>query len=205
MSDHDPRSSILKPSITLYLIRHGETDWNRDQRYQGQTDIPLNDLGRAQARANGMSLRNLMPEIAAADYLSSPLVRAIETMELLRAEMGLPKSGYRRDPQLLELNYGHWEGQLAADLPLNDPESVASKATDPFGWRPHGGESYNDLMQRVTQWLATLERDTVAVTHGGVSRVARGAILAVETQRVPFLDVPQDKTLVLRDRTMRWI
>ncbi len=197
--------SILTPGISLYLVRHGETDWNREARYQGQSDIPMNDIGRAQARTNGIAMRSLMPEIAAADFVSSPLIRAVETMEILRSEMGLPKAGFRRDPQLLELHYGHWEGQLAADLPAADPEGIAGKASDPFGWRPRGGESYADLMQRVAAWIATLDRDTVALTHGGVSRVARGAIFGLETHRVPFLDVPQDKTLVIRDGAMQWI
>lgn len=205
MSEPIARQPILKPGITLYLIRHGETDWNREQRYQGQTDIAMNDTGRAQAKLNGTALRNLLPGIAAADFVCSPLGRAVETMEIVRAEMGLSKAEYRTDRQLLELHYGHWEGQLAADLPASDPAGIAGKAADPFGWRPHGGESYADLMQRVKTWIVSLDRDTVAVTHGGVSRVARGAIFGVEHQLVPFLDVPQDKILMLRDGAMRWI
>lgn len=198
-------SVVLKPSVTLYLIRHGETDWNRAQRYQGQCDIPLNDTGRAQARRNGDALKNLLPQIAAFDFVSSPLSRAVETMQILRAEMGLDPRAYRLDSQLVELHYGHWEGQLASELPATDPLSVAAKARDPFGWRPNGGESYADLMARITVWLKSIDCDTVAITHGGVSRVARGAVLNLDTRDVPILEVPQDKILVLKDGTMRWI
>ena len=60
-------------------------------------------------------------------------------------------------------------------------------------------------MDRISAWLTSIERDTVAITHGGVSRVARGAVLNLDTRDVPTLEVPQDKILVLRDRTMRWI
>jgi len=196
---------VLKSGITLYLIRHGETDWNRDQRYQGQRDIPLNDTGRAQARRNGVALKAFLPELADFDFVSSPLQRAVETMEVLRAAMGLDPTAYRRDAQLLELHYGHWEGHLASALPESDPEGVAAKAVDPFAWRPKGGESYADLLARVSPWLASIERDTVAITHGGVSRVARGAVLALDTALIPTLEVPQDRVLVLRDATMRWI
>jgi broad specificity phosphatase PhoE len=196
---------ILPSGVTLYLIRHGETDWNRAQRYQGQRDIPLNDTGKAQAKRNGSVLKGLLPSIAGADFVSSPLSRAIDTMQLLRTEMGLDAAGYRLEPQLLELHYGHWEGHLATALPGVDPEGAAAKARDPFGWRPIGGESYADLMDRIKPWLARIERDTVAVTHGGVSRVARGALLDIETKDVPTLEVPQDQVLVLRDRTMAWI
>ena len=205
MSDRDPCLSPLKPGVTLYLIRHGETDWNRDQRYQGQRDIALNKTGRQQALANGRALSRLMPEIANADFVSSPLDRAVETMKLIRDEMGLASEDFRCDPQLLELNYGHWEGQLASELGGRDPIGVAAKAADPFGWRPQGGESYADLMTRIIAWLTILDRDTIAVTHGGVSRVARGAILGLDVGEVPFLDVPQDKILLLRNREMRWL
>lgn len=196
---------MLKPGITLYLIRHGETDWNRAQRYQGQRDIPLNDTGRAQARRNGAVLKGMLPEIAALDFVSSPLSRAAETMELLRTEMGLDPKTYRRELLIRELHYGHWEGHLQSALAETDPEGVAGKARDPFGWRPRNGESYADLTERIKPWIANLERDTVATTHGGVSRVARGAILNLDTRTVPTLEVPQDKILVLRNGTMRWM
>ena len=147
----------------------------------------------------------MLPEIANADFVSSPLDRAVETMKLIRDEMGLASADFRCDPQLLELNYGHWEGQLASELGGRDPIGVAAKAADPFGWRPQGGESYADLMTRIIAWLTILDRDTIAVTHGGVSRVARGAILGLDVGEVPFLDVPQDKILLLRNREMRWL
>lgn len=195
----------LPDGVTLYLIRHGETDWNRAQRYQGQADIPLNETGRQQAARNGKALRALLPTIAEADFVSSPLSRANETMEILRSALGLSSTGFRLDPELMELHYGHWEGQLATELPKTDPVGLAEKLADPFGWRPQGGESYADLMARTTRWLNTLQRDTVAVTHGGVSRVARGALFDLDTREVPMLEVPQDKILILHGRTMRWM
>jgi broad specificity phosphatase PhoE len=205
LTDGDAPGSPLRPDVTLYLIRHGETDWNRDARYQGQTNIPLNALGRAQALRNGLSLKTLLPDIAHADFISSPLDRAIDTMDIIRAAMGLPAKNYRVDAELIELHYGHWEGHLAAELPSCDPEGIAAKIKDPFGWRPRGGESYSDLAKRVRRWLQTLQRDTVAVTHGGVSRVARGAVLQLDTAIVPMLDVPQDRILVLRNGGMQWL
>jgi probable phosphoglycerate mutase len=191
--------------LTLYLIRHGQTDWNRDSRYQGQRDIPLNDTGRAQARRQGEILKTQMPDLADAEFVSSPLERAVETMQLIRSALGLQVDGYRTDPDLLELSYGHWEGELASELADKDPIGVAGKAADPFGWQPIGGESYRDLQDRIAIWLASLERDTVAVTHGGVSRVARGALFRIAETSVPFLDVPQDRILEIRCGEMRWL
>lgn len=205
MSQSHNKIALLRPGVTLYLVRHGETNWNKEARYQGQADIPLNDTGRRQAARNGAALRTLLPGIAHADFVSSPLSRARETMEILRAALGLDPLGFRQDPALLELHYGHWEGHLASELPDTDPDGVAGKQADPFGWRPRGGESYADLMGRTTHWLHALERTTVAVTHGGVSRVARGALLGLDHREVPMLEVPQDKVLVLRGPTMNWL
>jgi probable phosphoglycerate mutase len=195
----------LKSGITLYLVRHGETDWNKDARYQGQRDIPLNVTGRAQAERNGNRLRALLPNLADADFVSSPLSRARETMQILRASLSLPTDGFAFDNRLRELHYGHWEGHLASELPFTDPDGVAAKTADPFGWRPRGGESYEDLEKRCIPWIDALERDTVAVTHGGVTRVMRGALLGLDRRLVPTLEVPQDKVLVLEGTSARWL
>lgn len=195
----------LKPGLTLYLIRHGETNWNRESRYQGQRDVPLNDTGRVQAQRHGAVLKTFMPAIAEYDFVSSPLLRAVETMRIMRSTLGLDPEDFRVVPEIAELSYGHWEGELAAELPAKDPKGVAEKAANPYGWRPRGGESYHDLENRITGWLGGLTKNTVAVSHGGVSRVARGAILGLDRAVVPFLEVPQDKVLKLADGKMQWI
>lgn len=195
----------LRPGITLYLIRHGETDWNREARYQGQRDIPINATGRAQAKRHGAVLRDLSSPVLGCDFVASTLTRSKETMRILRMELGLDDTNFSQEPLIAELCYGHWEGQLAAELQHTDPEGLAAKAADPFRWRPHGGESYSDLEIRVVTWLSGLSRDTIAVTHGGVSRVARGALLGIPEHLVPFLDAPQDKILRIRDGAMSWL
>src|SRR4029453_10048898 len=102
---------MLTPGLTLYSLRHGQTDWNRAQRYQGQRDIPLNATGRSQAISNGRALtRVLGGEAETIDYVASPLMRARETMELMRRQLGLSAYDYRTDDRLREIHYGHWEG-----------------------------------------------------------------------------------------------
>ena len=115
---------------TIYFIRHGETDWNAQRRYQGQADIPLNDTGRAQARRNGEALRAFLPRIGQADFIASPLQRTLETMRIVRGALGLAMDDFTIDPRLIELNYGHWEGQLASDLPHTDPDGLSARAAD---------------------------------------------------------------------------
>jgi broad specificity phosphatase PhoE len=197
---------MLKSGVTLYFVRHGETDWNAAQRYQGRRDIPLNAKGREQAARNGRALAGVLGARAAGlDYVASPLLRAFETMQILRSALGLPRDAFRTDARLSEVHYGHWEGHYWADLPQTDPEGFAARKADTWGWQPAGGESYRMLSERVAGWLADVERDTVVASHGGVSRVLRGLVMGLEQARIPVLEVPQDKVLVIRDDSARWL
>lgn len=195
----------MHPDVTIYFIRHGETDWNAESRYQGQADIPINEKGRAQARRNGERLRQLLPQIAEADYIASPLSRARETMEIVRTALGLDPQGYRLEDRIKEAHYGDWQGTLLSDLRRIDAEGYEARTRDPYRWRPPHGESYEDLMGRTVPWLREITRDCVVVSHGGVSRVLRGHILATDLDEVPLLDVPQDRVLILRRGAIDWI
>ena len=161
--------------------------------------------GKSAASVPCQSLVPLLPEIAKADYVASPLARARETMRIVRGALGLTQDDFRTDDRLTEAHYGDWQGTLAADLPRVDAEGLMARARDPFRWRPQGGESYEDLMARAVPWLDSIGRDTVVVSHGGVSRVLRGHILGLELKSVPLLDVPQDRVLMLRHDTIDWL
>jgi broad specificity phosphatase PhoE len=160
----------------LYFIRHGETDWNVEGRLQGQHDRPLNAVGCGQATCCGEILRALLErdgrDPRSFDYVSSQLVRARKTMELVRTELHLDPADYRTDPRLAELSFGRWEGFTFAELKAREPATLALAARehDKWGFVPPGGESYADLLVRVRAWHATVSRDTVAVAHGGVAR-----------------------------------
>ena len=195
----------MRAGVTIYFIRHGETDWNAEARYQGQADIPMNATGRAQAQRNGEVLRGLLPAIARCRFIASPLSRARATMEIVRNAMGLAPQAYDLDDRLKEINYGAWQGVFAADLPAVDAEGLAARTKDTFHWRPRGGESYADLTARAVEWLDEIEEDTVVAAHGGISRVLRGYLYGIETAAVPELPVPQDRILVLRRDGMEWI
>jgi broad specificity phosphatase PhoE len=195
----------MKRAVTLYFVRHGETDWNAENRLQGQTDVPLNETGRGQAVRNGRVLKELIPHPDAVDFVASPMARTRETMEIVRAELGLTRNGFRLDERLKEVDFGHWEGRRWSELRALDPEGFANREADPFYWRPRGGESYADLARRTVAWLRDVERDTVVVSHGGVSRTLRGHILKLSPMEVPFLRVPQDKVLLLSAEGIAWL
>jgi broad specificity phosphatase PhoE len=196
---------MLKPGVTLYFVRHGETDWNAARRYQGRRDIPLNATGRAQARRNGRALADLVASRAATlDHVASPLGRARETMEIMRVELGLDPQGYRTDERLSEIDYGHWEGRLWTELAQTDPAGFAARQADTWSWQPIGGESYRMLSDRVSRWLADIQGDTVVASHGGVSKALRGLVLQLTSAEIPHLDVPQDKVLLVSAGSIDW-
>lgn len=195
----------MRDHPTIYFIRHGETDWNRDRRYQGQQDIPLNETGRLQARRNGRVLAEFMPGIATARFIASPLMRTRETMEIVRAELGLPPAAYETDPDIVELSYGKWEGTLQDVVAEQDASEWAARNADPFRWRPEKGESYADLFARVQRWANAVDQDCVVVSHGGVSRCLRAHVLGLDPADIPGLESPQDRVLILGAGEMRWL
>ncbi len=162
-------------SRILYFIRHGETAWNAERRLQGQHDIPLNALGRKQAAHCGGLLLDLVASghrtMGDFDFVSSPLSRARETMEIIRAELGLPHEGYVIDRRLAELSFGKWEGLTYKEVRAQDHNILATRDRDRWNFAPPGGESYADLMARVRPWLDGLMGDTIVTAHGGVARV----------------------------------
>jgi broad specificity phosphatase PhoE len=173
---------MLRPII--YFVRHGETDWNREKRLQGQHDIPLNALGRTQAEHCGALLRDLLARNGRAitdyDYVSSPLGRARETMELMRGAMGLEPGAYRTDARLMEMSFGRWEGFTYAELQSREAAALAEREHDKWGFVLPGGESYAQLEKRVQVWYEGIERETVASAHGGVCRALMAHIGVAE-------------------------
>jgi len=158
----------------LYYIRHGETDWNAEQRLQGHRDTPLNTRGRGQASHCGGILRDLLARDGrvAADcaYVSSPLVRARQTMDLVRATLDLDPNAYALDDRLIEISFGDWEGLTLPEIAARNPDALVARERDKWGFTPPGGESYHDVTARVGAWYATVTRDTVVTAHGGVAR-----------------------------------
>jgi probable phosphoglycerate mutase len=162
------------PSPVIYYFRHGLTDWNVQHRLQGRHDIPLNREGRQQAVACADILNDLLErdglKPAELDYVSSPLIRARETMELVRATLGLPAGSFGVDDRLAEIAFGEWEGLTYDDVLARDGDVVAKRESDKWGFRPPGGESYAELTVRVGAWYRTVKGNTVVSAHGGTAR-----------------------------------
>lgn len=194
------------PQPILYFVRHGETDWNREKRLQGQHDIPLNPLGRSQAQRCGVLMRDLLAQggrsIAEFDYVSSPLGRARETMELMRGTMGLEPGLYRTDARLMEMSFGRWEGFTYAELRTREAAALAEREHDKWGFVLPGGESYARLEARVQVWYDGIERETVASAHGGVCRVLMAYLGLAQPSEASMGDIGQGVVYVFDGKTM---
>src|SRR5512140_2788576 len=122
------------PAPVIYYIRHGETAWNAQGRFQGSRDIPLNELGRSQAVAAGGILAGLLARnghaASALPFVASPLGRARSTMELVRSALQLPHHDYAVDDRLREIGYGQWEGLTLPEMARHDAATFASRAAD---------------------------------------------------------------------------
>jgi probable phosphoglycerate mutase len=183
------------PRPTIYYIRHGETDWNVAGRLQGRRDVPLNARGRAQGIHCGEILRDLLArdsrDPAGLDFVSSPLQRACQTMELARAALGLSVDGYRREPRLAEIAFGEWEGFTIAQLHVRDPQRIAAREHDKWHFVPPGGESYEMVSARMRDWYESLRRDTVVTAHGGTARGLIANLGIAKSAAAPLLDIAQ--------------
>ena len=185
----------------IYYIRHGETDWNVEGRLQGRRDIALNKRGRTQGTHCGEILRDLFARdgraAAACDYVSSPLSRATETMQLARSALGLDTRGYRTDPALTEISFGDWEGFTIAQLRERDPQRVAQREQDKWHFLAPGGESYEAVSQRMHAWYRSLTRDVVVTAHGGTARGLFAALGIAKPAAAPLIDIAQGVVYVI--------
>jgi probable phosphoglycerate mutase len=189
----------------LILVRHGETDWNREGRLQGGKDIPLNPLGREQAAEAAARLRDRVPDFATLDFVASPMQRARETMDILRHELALPAGAYRIDERLRELTFGSWEGFTWQDVQKAEREQAQLRKRDKWGFVPPGGESYRMLAERVRPVLAGLTGETVIVSHGGVARAVLALVGAVSPHKAALTDIWQGKLLVVSGNAIDWV
>ncbi|WP_127090179.1 histidine phosphatase family protein [Aquabacter cavernae] len=182
----------------LFLVRHGETDWNIAGRLQGTRDIALNALGRIQAAEVGRVLSQMVGgAVAPLHYVSSPLSRAVETMRILRTTLDLPVADFVHDDDLRELSFGRWEGHTWPQLRRRHEGDVIARDRDPWHFAPPGGESYAELMARAGAAIDRLTADSVVVTHGGVIRALLHAKAGMPQGEAALVPIRQGAIYVL--------
>jgi broad specificity phosphatase PhoE len=194
------------PAPIIYYVRHGLTDWNMQHRLQGRHDVPLNAEGCAQAARCGEILQELflrdgrVPE--SFNYISSPLVRARKTMEIMRTTLGLAPAGYAVDGRLVEIAFGEWEGLTYADVLKRDKDVVATRESDKWGFLPPGGESYAQVTVRIAEWYATMGRDSVVAAHGGTARALIAHLKLVPPEQATHCSIEQGVVYVFAGHSL---
>jgi probable phosphoglycerate mutase len=171
--------------MNLLLVRHGETAWNREGRYQGRTDVPLSPEGEAQARALGKRLAGLPIALA----LASPLARTRGTAEAILGDRGV---ALELDDALIEISHGQWEGQLASAIEISHAEMFGTWRSSPDRDVPAGpdAETLGDVEERAWPVLVrtcarlTDDQTALVVAHDAVNRVLLCRVLGLPLSRV---------------------
>ena len=189
---------------TIHLARHGETDWNRELRWQGHSDPPLNALGREQARV----LAEALAGTPIAAVYSSDLRRASETAEIVAARLELP---VHVEAALRELDVGAWAGKTLDELRARYPETLARwEQNGERGW--NGGESHEEMAARVLEVIRSIaaahaDEDVLVVTHGGPVRALRvlaaGLDYPCDRRSVPLTNNCELFAIAVEDGTLR--
>jgi len=172
----------------VYLVRHGETEWNAAGRFQGALDSALTERGIAQA--NGIGRRLAALGIVPDRFEASPLGRARDSAAIIAAYIG--RTPVAQEAALAEISLGSWDGLTAVDIDHGYPEQMAGATPHDWYFRSPDGEDYDRALARAEAWLGETRGIVLAVSHGLFSRILRGAYLCLAREAALALPVPQD-------------
>lgn len=199
-----PGHRLARGSVTrLFIIRHGQTDWNVVGRLQGSTDIPLNDIGRAQAETASAALMRVLETEPI--VVTSPLERARDTAQIIAAAAGVPVEA---DDRLRERAYGVWEGHTMAEIAQQWPQEY-EKRKNGIPYDLPGMESDAATGNRVAaaarEWCADAERDVVFVSHGSAARMGVTVLAGLPLTGRALGNIPNTAWSVLRGSGDTWL
>jgi len=181
----------------LFVLRHGETEWNRARRMQGGLDSPLTAKGEDQARRMGRLLATHGVSATTHDMVSSPQGRAMATAVLAGRATGHSPVP---EPRLTEITMGKWSGLTRDEIDATWPPPQHETFIE-FYARAPGAESFDSLWDRTSAFLADLTRPTVVVTHGFTSRFLRTCAMGLTLADLDALPGGQGVVFHLRDGT----
>ncbi len=184
---------------TLYLVRHGQTLWNAEGRFQGRSEVPLSREGRRQALGNAQNLRVHLERLGqsppAIEIVSSPLSRCMETMGIMASELGIEEGQCRIDPRLIEAGFGRWEGLTTHEVKARFPEERRRRKTDRWHFAPEGGTSHAAMARDMSSLLQSLpeNRPVLLVSHSGNLRVMFAMLQGIGKDEAMRIAVPHDR------------
>jgi len=159
---------------TIILIRHGQTIWNEEGRFQGRLNSPLTKKGELQAKENAQKLKKNIEDFENIKIFSSPLGRARDTAYIICDELGISRDRIIFDDRIVEFNYGIFEGQKREDI--MKLQEFCDREANKWSYEIENGESYILVQDRVTDFLNSIkdEEKVIIVAHEMVNRTIRG-------------------------------
>ena len=187
---------------TLYAVRHGQTGWNAQERFQGRTDVPLAPIGRQQVEANAVRLSDHLRSRPASDQplrlFTSPLSRCAETGAIMATRLPIPPEARACDERLAEAGFGRWEGLTTYEVKERFPHERRLRKADRWNFAPAGGGSYADLSRSMQSFLddAGQGPPMLIVSHSGNLRVMFGMLKGLDAEETMRLSIPHDRVFV---------
>jgi len=186
----------------ILLVLHGETEWNRQHRFQGRLDSPLTPDGVQQARRAAKALSVQIKDLADYRIVCSPLGRARQTMEIICSVLGLSSGHVKLDPRLMEIDLGSWSGLTRDEIEAKWPRIL--DGANGYDWylRSPDGEPLEAITARLREWLTDVEQTpgtTIAISHGLASLILRGLYTNLTLQEVFNLEFSRDTIFKLSD------
>jgi len=186
----------------IYLLRHGETEFNRETRIQGWMHSELTPEGVEQAHAMGRTLRRLIAAPADWAILSSPQERALRTAAIVRDIVGAPQP-IETEPLIKEITLGGWEGSLYEDIEAAFPQALVGATRYDRFFRSPDGEDYETFAARMRRGLEAIlahpSPNLIVVSHGVAGRVMRGLYAGMGKDEALRQEAPQDAFFRLQD------
>ncbi|MEM9732091.1 MAG: histidine phosphatase family protein [Pseudomonadota bacterium] len=196
-------ASLSQP---LVFLRHGETDWNRLKRFQGSKDIPLNETGRAQAKAQARPITRLIAtgilENQRITLHTSPLSRAYETAEIVRSNLQLPASIATHDG-LREVSMGAWEGMTTDELREHHFTLRKQRRADRWHFTPPDGESMAGRANEIIATANQLPAHAIIVTHSVVLRILLQHVNGGDKNTASRQNIPHEGVWLFDGQKMR--
>jgi len=199
------KTIMIKKYPTIYLIRHGETEWNLEGRYQGQKNSPLTQKGREQARLNALKLKKEIKNFDEVKIFSSPLGRAKDSAFIICDALNIERERIIVDERIKEFDYGIFEGQLKSFCQTAYAQEFNAREADKWSYQIEGGESYEMVSQRLQPWFDEIKEETmvIVIAHEMINRTLRGLYFDFEHNKTLKLRQPNDLVLFLQENGER--
>jgi len=192
---------------TIYLFRHGETEFNLQGRYQGELDSPLTEAGIQQVQQNARMLKSIIGNSQDWKIVSSPLGRAMQSAAIICETIGYDVQNVQQDKRLAEVAVGQWAGLTTSEIESNWPKRFHKE--DIYNWYFHApnGETYEAVTSRISDWLEEIQREpkVIAISHGLTGRILRGLYAGLRKEDALKLAVSQDMFFKLSNNTITTI